>query len=138
MGSVNANVSTGLLSFTFTDEYGEVFSKFKLNPTDVNVAKRCAEVVDFFSSWNEKEISTIDEAVELNRILEEKVCYILGYDARESVFGEVTATTILEDGNMFGMFIMEAIANAVNEESMKRSKKSEEAEKKYTAKYDSV
>lgn len=138
MGTVNKKISTGLITFNFTDESGEVFSKFKLNPTDVNVAKRCAEVVDFFSCWNEKEISTIDEAVELNRILEEKVCYILGYDARESVFGEVTATTILEDGNMFGMFIMEAIANVVNEESMKRAKKSEEAEKKYTAKYDSV
>lgn len=138
MGELNFKVSTGLLSIKFADENGDVLSSFKMNPTDVNIAKRCAEVADYFKGWEDKPISTIDDAAEINRELEEKICYILGYDAKESVFGEVTATTVLEDGRMFGMAVMEAIANAVNEESRKRAKKSDEAVKKYTAKYDSV
>ena len=38
--TINTNIDDGILNFTFTNNEGEVFSSFKLNPTDINVAAR--------------------------------------------------------------------------------------------------
>lgn len=35
-------------SFTFTNNEDEVFSSFKLNPTDINVAARAEELTEYF------------------------------------------------------------------------------------------
>ena len=62
----------------------------------------------------------------------------LGYDARDSIFGEVSAATVLPNGDLFAMVVLDTIAKAVKSESEKRAKKSDDAVKKYTAKYDGV
>lgn len=139
MGNVvNSNIAVGKLNFTFTDEDGNVFSSFRLNPTDVNVASRCEEVSDFFRKWQDKEPASLDDVLKINDELEEKIAYILGYDARESIFGEVPATTVLPSGELFAETVLKAITNAVNTEMEKRNKKSAEAAAKYTSKYDNV
>ena len=43
--TINTNIDDGFLLFTFTNKQGEVFSSFKLNPTDINVAAR-AEILN--------------------------------------------------------------------------------------------
>lgn len=139
MGNVvNSNIAVGKLNFTFTDEDGNVFSSFRLNPTDVNVASRCEEVSDFFRKWQDKEPASLDDILKINEDLEEKIAYILGYDARESIFGEVPATTVLPSGELFAETVLKAITNAVNTEIEKRNKKAAEAAAKYTSKYDNV
>lgn len=139
MGNVvNSNIAVGKLNFTFTDEDGNVFSSFRLNPTDVNVASRCEEVSDFFRKRNDKEPASLDDVLKINDELEEKIAYILGYDARESIFGEVPATTVLPSGELFAEAVLKAITNAVNTEMEKRNKKAAEAATKYTSKYDNV
>ena len=139
MGNViNSNISVGKLNFTFTDEDGDVFSSFRLNPADIGVANRWAEVADFFGKRQDNEISSIADVVRLNTELEEKICYVLGYDCRKTVFGEVPATTVLPSSEMFAMVVLETVANAVKPELEKRNKKSEAAIAKYTAKYDAV
>ncbi|MGM9628353.1 MAG: hypothetical protein ACI3V4_09740 [Faecousia sp.] len=132
---INSVIDTGKMTFTFTDEDGSVFASFRLNPADVGVANRWAEVADFFGKRQDNEISSIADVARLNDELEEKICYVLGYDARESIFWEVSATTVLPSGEMFAMVILEAVANAVKPELEKRNKKSEAAIAKYTAKY---
>jgi len=42
--TINTNIDDGFLLFTFTNKQGEVFSSFKLNPTDINVAARAEEL----------------------------------------------------------------------------------------------
>lgn len=139
MGNVvNSNIAVGKLNFTFTDEDGNVFSSFRLNPTDVNVASRCEEVSDFFCKRQDKDPSSLDDVLKINDELEEKIAYILGYDARESIFGEVPATTVLPSGELFAETVLKAITNAVNTEMEKRNKKAAEAAAKYTSKYDNV
>lgn len=138
MSSINANVAVGRMNFTFTDEDGDVFASFRLNPADVNVAGRCAEVSDYFRKRQDKELTSVEDVLKLNTELEEKICFILGYDARESIFGEVPATTVLPSGELFAMVVLEAIANAVEPEMKKRNQKSAEAAAKYTSKYDTV
>lgn len=133
---INSNVSVGKLNFTFTDEDGEVFSSFRLNPADINVANRCMEVSEQFRQREDRKITTVAEAAAYNSEMEEKISYILGYDAKDSVFGEVSATTVLPSGELFAMVVLEAIAKAVEPEIQKRKQKMSDAVSKYTKKYE--
>ena len=133
---INSNVSVGKLNFTFTDEDGEVFSSFRLNPADINVANRCMEVSEQFRQREDRKITTVAEAAAYNSEMEEKISYILGYDAKDSVFGEVSATTVLPSGELFAMVVLEAIAKAVEPEIKKRKQKMSDAVAKYTKKYE--
>lgn len=134
--SIESNVSTGKMTFTFKDEDGNVFSSFRLNPSDVGVAKRCTEVADIFGQRKDKPLSSIDEVCQYDSELAEKISYILGYDAKESVFGEISATTILPSGELFAIVVLDTIAQAVLPEIKKRKQKMSEAAAKYTRKYE--
>lgn len=133
---VESTISTGKMKFTFTDEDGEVFSAFRLNPSDVNLAKRCQEVAEQFGQQKDRQLSTIEDAVAYNTELEEKISYILGYDAKAAVFGEVSATTVLPSGELFAAVVLDTIAKAVEPEIRKRNQKMTEAVAKYTGKYE--
>lgn len=133
---VESTISTGKMKFTFTDEDGEVFSAFRLNPSDVNLAKRCQEVAEQFGQQKDRQLSTIEDAVAYNTELEEKISYILGYDAKAAVFGEVSATTVLPSGELFAAVVLDTIAKAVEPEIKKRNQKVSEAVAKYTRKYE--
>ena len=45
---INTKIDDGILIFTFTNNEDEVFSSFKLNPTDINVAARAEELAEYF------------------------------------------------------------------------------------------
>lgn len=45
---INTKIDDGILIFTFTNNEDEVFSSFKLNPTDINVAARAEELTEYF------------------------------------------------------------------------------------------
>ena len=45
---INTKIDDGILVFTFTNNEDEVFSSFKLNPTDINVAARAEELAEYF------------------------------------------------------------------------------------------
>ena len=51
--TINTNIDDGFLLFTFTNKQGEVFSSFKLNPTDINIAARAEELEEFFNQIQE-------------------------------------------------------------------------------------
>ena len=51
--TINTNIDDGFLLFTFTNKQGEVFSSFKLNPTDINIAARAEELGTFFEQAQE-------------------------------------------------------------------------------------
>lgn len=136
--TINTSVSVGKLNFTFTDEDGNAFSSFRMNPADFSIAARCSEVSEYFSEHEDISGESIEGVLLFNKELEEKICYILGYDARDSIFGEVSAATVLPNGDLFAMVVLDTIAKAVKSESEKRAKKSDDAVKKYTAKYDGV
>lgn len=136
MGNVATKVSLGRMTFTFTDENDEVFSSFRMNPADVNLAKRCEEVVAKYSGREDKTMTTVSEVADYGAELEEQICYILGYDARESTFGEISALTVLPDGQLFGLLVLETIAEKVKPVVAERAKEMQAAVQKYTAKYE--
>lgn len=133
----NKKFNTGVITFTFTNEDDEVFSSFKMNPTDVNLMKRAEEVSEYFHGrkMDVSDNMTGVELAKLNEEIEEKINYLLGYDAREEIFGEITATTVSEDGEIFANVLMEFILEKLQPEIEKRKQKMQSAMDKYTEKY---
>lgn len=137
MAAINMNIGASFMRFTFTDGEGEIFASFRINPADVKLAARFGEASKFFNDLGERmnNAATIADFEKLNDELEDKICYLLGYDAKDSLFGQISATTIMEDGNMFATHIMNVLAKNVGPEIAKRKQAMAAAVEKHTAKY---
>lgn len=136
MAAVNTNIGSSLLKFTFTDQDGDIVASFKLNPADIKLAQRCQELSDYYQTLKENapETATIEEAAKFNDELEAKICYLLGYDARSTLFGLLSATSVMADGNMFAVHVMNKITEVAGPEIKKRKESMEKAAQ-HTAKY---
>ena len=137
MSVINCSIGSSFLKFTFSDEEGDVLASFRMNPADVKLAHRCQEISAYFETLQDHtpESATLEDAVKLNDELEEKICYLLGYDARGSLFGLISATSVMADGNMFVVHVMNEIVEKVAPEIQKRKQTMEKAVEKHTAKY---
>lgn len=134
--NINAAVGSALQKYTFTDDDGEVIASFRLNPTDIRLADRMLEVSKLLEK-NTPQISKeadVADVLKYNNELEDKICYILGYDAHESLFGLLSATTILPDGTMFCTKVVDTIAKAIAPELERRKKVTDKHIAKYTKK----
>lgn len=141
MAIINTGIGSAFLKFTFSDEDGEVISSFRLNPADIKVAVRSEEVSKYLESRKTALSGNLTAAqmAKFNDELEEKICYVLGYDARSELFkAPLTATTILPSGDLFAVLVMDKIVEAVAPEVEKRRANMEKAAAKYTAHYDGV
>lgn len=132
----NIDVADIFANFTFSSN-GEVIASFRMNPSDIRVAERAREISAYFKDNSEKyaELSGAEFLAQYDRELTEKINYLLGYDASETLFGNVSATTILPDGKMFATVIMETISKHIGEAMKSRFEKFK-AVAKYTAKYE--
>lgn len=134
--AINSNLGGALLHFTFSDG-DEVISSFRINPGDLKLVQRFQAASAFFDNLekNVPENATFEDIVQLNDNVERKICEVLGYDARESLFGRISATTILPDGNLFVSLVLDKIAEHAVPEIQKRNKAMVGAMEKHTAKY---
>ena len=137
MAAINKSVSSSLMKFTFSDEDGEVVASFRMNPADIKLVQRCQEVSAFFENLRDKtpDNATLEEAAQFNDEMETKICYLLGYDAKQSLFGLLSATSIMGDGTLFVVHVMDQILKAVGPEIKKRQQAMAKAVSKHTAKY---
>ena len=136
MENRNVNIGSSLTKYTFTDADGEVVAYFRMNPTDIRIAERANETVQYFREKQEeaKNAPDINDMIRYDKELAEKVNYILGYDASATLFGFMSATSVLDDGRIFAALVLETIANNLESDIKKRFEKLKAVEK-YTAKY---
>lgn len=132
------SIEANILHFTFSDDDGNVLASFRLNPADVRIADRVQECAEHFAKAAKEipERVTFDDVLKYNNDLEDKICYVLGYDAHQELFGFMSATTILADGETFAKKVMRLISDAVIEDLRKRREALVAAVKKHTAKYE--
>lgn len=135
--NVTKKFNTGLINFTFTDENGDVFSHFLMNPTDVNLLARMEEVSEYFEKKKEETSSAVSgkELQKFNDEIEEKINYLLGYEASKDIFGVLSATTINPEGEIFAWAVLDLIGEKLAPELEKRAEKMQKNISKYTAKY---
>ena len=136
--TVNTNLGSSIPKFQFTDDDGKVVASFRLNPADVRLAGRVQEAANLFrkAAQSAPEQATVADILKYNNNVEEEICRVLGYDAHQELFGFMSATTILEDGEMFAQKILDMISEAVLPEIQKRKAALAAAVKKHTAKYE--
>lgn len=135
---INTKIDDGILTFTFTNNDGEIFSSFKLNPTDINVAARAEELAEYFEQFKDsiQKVTSGKEMAEINAQMENKLNYLLGYEASRDLFKEpITATTVFGNGQVFAYIVLDKITEAIAPEIEKRKKKMQAAVNKYTKKY---
>lgn len=136
--TINTKIDDGILTFTFTNNQNEIFASFRLNPTDVNIAARAEEVSAFFEKMEEtvKNVASAKEAAKLNELIQDKINYLLGYEASKDLFREpITATTVFGNGQMFANIVLDKVADAIAPEIEKRREKMQAEVDKYTEKY---
>ena len=141
MAIINTGIGSAFLKFTFSDDDGDIVSSFRMNPADIKAAIRSEEVSKYMEERKSALIGNMTAAdmAKFNDELEEKICYVLGYDARSELFkAPLTATTILPNGDLFAVAVMDKIVEAVKPEIEKRRANMEMAAAKYTARYDGV
>jgi hypothetical protein len=131
----DTRVTTGIQTYTFTDEDDHVFASFRLNPTDINLAKRALEVGEYFEHLKDTAPETVEELAAMNNEMEQKISYVLGYEASD-IFGEVTATTVFPDGTVFAILVVDTIIEAVQPALQDRAKTIQEKSAKYLEKYE--
>lgn len=138
MSNQNIKLDSGYVTITFTDLEDHTFSRFRLNPTDVKFAKRFEETVPYFDSLKDKHPETLSEIDAISDEIGDKISYVLGYDSKSEVFGEVPAFTIVEDGSYFIEHVLDKIYEVAKPAIAKRREAMAKTAEKYTAKYESV
>lgn len=134
----DTQIDDGRVTFTFTNTDGELIASFKMNPTDVNLVQRCEEVGNFFTeaSAEMSKVHTGADVIALNKRIEEKFDYMLGYEAHKTLFSNLTATTILPSGEIFAIVVLDRIRAGIEPEIQARKDKMKSAMEKYTGNYE--
>jgi len=135
MASTNVTIDSGIITATFTDLDGHIFSKFRINPTDLRTGERAIESADFFEKIKAESFDR-DLVTQLQKDIEDKISYILGYDSSKDIFGEVSALTVLPDGSLFVEHIVNKIMEIVEPEVKKRQETMQKRAESYTKKYE--
>lgn len=134
-------IDDGILTYEFENSEGEVFSSYRINPTDIKMIERSEEVSKRFESLakDAPEMETEKQLAQYNNFIEEQFNYLLGYEASKDLFvPPMTATTVLPSGDIFAFLVMDSILDIIQPELEKRMKKAEAAASKYLKKYESI
>lgn len=136
MATNDMNFGSVFQKFRFFDSDGELLGKCRINPADPKLAARCEEVSKYFDKKGSGAPNSAAELEKCNDEIEEKICYLLGYDARQELFGQLPACSVLPDGDLYVNKVMGRIVEAVEPEAKKRAENMQAAIAKHTAKYE--
>lgn len=129
------NFGSVFQKFRFFDSDGDLIGKCRINPADPKLLARCEEVSSYFEG-KKAEPKDAAELAALNDEIEDKICYLLGYDAKAELFGLLPACSVLPGGELFVGKVMEKIVEALEPEVKKRTENMQAAISKHTAKYE--
>ena len=126
-------LDTGVQHFQFTDLDGHCFAHFSVNPTDINLAARAAEVSSFLNGIDDN--LTVEQTAELNREIEDKIAFVIGCD-RQDIFAEISALTVFPDGSIYAQIVMDKIIETIEPALEQRKKSMQTAHDKYVKTYE--
>lgn len=127
----------GVLKYQeYTDDAGNVVARFHINPASPGIAQRLEEVSAYYENATAPDIKDAADWKKYSDEIDAKICHVLGYDARDELFGTVEAGSILPDGSIFAMTVISDIADIIAPELKRRAEKMDAAIEKHTAKYD--
>ena len=139
--SEQIKIDSGLKTYDLVNLDGKLLGQLTFNPSDVNIVKRHAEVMrqleELKKNFNKnvKESSISEDLAELDRIVYEKVDYLLNADVSKTLFSIMGPFSPLASGQFFIENVMDAIGKVIQAESAKKAEKVRQKINKHTAKY---
>lgn len=139
--SEQIKIDNGLKTYDLVNLDGKLLGQLTFNPSDVNIVKRHTEVMRQLTELkknfnkNVKESTISEDLAELDRIVYEKVDYLLGADVSKTIFSIMGPFSPLDNGQFFIENVMDAIGKVIQSESAKKAEKVRQKINKHTAKY---
>lgn len=139
--SEQIKVADGTKTYDLVNQDGKLLGQLTFNPSDTNILERHAEVMKQLRKMEEDFSKTVrnttvsEDMVELNKIVYEKIDYLLNADVSKTLFSIMGPFSPLANGQFFVENVMDAIAKVIQADTEKQSKKISNKIKKHTAKY---
>lgn len=116
---------------------GEIMGYFYFNPADPDLMKRCEKAQEEIGKIQGeiRDNPTAEEITEVNQALREQMAYILGEGAADTLFRYNSPLALMEDGEVYGIYVFDIIYEFIKSEIQERMEKSKKQADKYTAKY---
>lgn len=134
-------IDGGLKTYDLVNHEGKLLGQLTFNPSDTNIVKRHGEVMeqldklkeDFSRSARKSAVS--EDLAEIDRIVCEKVDYLLNADVSKTLFSIMGPFSPLASGQFFIENVMDAIGKVIQADNAGKAKKVKQKIDKYTAKY---
>lgn len=126
--------SVKLEEYEFLDTEGKHLFTIQLNATDLDIAKRYEDVVDFLNGITEQEMDT-DKFFEMCEELKVKLDKLFNSNISTPIFSVMNPFTPLANGKLYIEEIIDKIGGIVEQELDARVKKVQSRMNKYTTKY---
>lgn len=110
----------------------QVIGGFWWNPSDLDIVKRCENVID---SFNNISVTKESDLFEVSEAIKSKFDYLLGTNASEELFKRCNPLSPRPDGTFFAEYVLDVISKFIRDELDVRMKKTTGRIKKYTEKY---
>lgn len=131
---IDIPIDTGLKNYRLVDsKSGETIGMFPIRPSDLDIAKRYDEVVEYFNKLqvDEKDKDALEN---LGKEFKEKFDYLLKSDS-SCLFDLLNPFSPLSNGKMYIESALETISAVIEKEIDVRTKKLTVRMNKYTKKY---
>lgn len=140
MGNV-IKINDGYKTYDIVNQDDKLLGQFSFNPSDTNIIKRHAEVVEALEkleldiSANEDEKGLYEALKKVEAVVYEKINYLLDADVAEKFFSIMGPFSPLASGQFFIETVLDAIGQAISAETGEHVKKINSKIKKHTSKY---
>lgn len=133
-------IDDGFKTYEIANKEGKVLGSFSFNPSDTNIAHRYEKAVEELEKLDmiveEKGEGTLEEELrKLEESVFEQINYLLNADVAENFFSIMGPFSLLASGQYFVESVIDAIGQAISQETGARVKKMNNKIKKHTARY---
>lgn len=132
------HVDTGAMLFDIVDgdeKDGEVIGQIRFNPSDIDIARRCEKVMEFFNNLTLGENATDEELFAATDEIKKQFDYLLNYENSEEIFKKANPMTPTTNGDFYCEQVLNAIVGLIEKITDQRIEKKKAKIKKATAKY---
>jgi hypothetical protein len=139
MANKEVIVDSGLCTYDIKDKEGRLLGQFSFNPSDTDIVKRHEKVVSAFEKMEIPDMNSENLAKGLEKIdsfIYEQINYLLdSKEVAESFFSIMGPLSPLASGQFFVESVLDAIGQAIQNETGERVRKIAGKIKKHTSKY---
>lgn len=131
--NIEVNVGNVLTPVVIADKNGTKVGAALINTNDIRFPARITDILNYMNSID-VDSADYDAMLKLDKALEDKFCYLFGYDCRRSLFGIVSPTTPC-GGKFAAVLILEKVMECLSDDIKKKAAQRTEKIDRYVKPY---